>query len=119
VPRSWSLPDFFFVILGGFIGAALFVAVSEILGGEELSLVLALTGAAAFTYLFYFAMRRIGALRVGAILATSAAFGVAIAVAFGFPLTPIQALGGAIMAIGVVVMYREPVARSEGLSADR
>lgn len=44
MPRSWSLPDFFFVILGGFIGAALFVAVSEILGGEELSLVLALTG---------------------------------------------------------------------------
>ena len=94
---------------------------SPIIASQHLPLllVLALTGAAAFTYLFYFAMRRIGALRVGAILATSAAFGVAIAVAFGFPLTPIQALGGAIMAIGVVVMYREPVPRSEGLSADR
>ncbi|HSJ84219.1 MAG TPA: type II CAAX endopeptidase family protein [Acidimicrobiia bacterium] len=44
MPRPWSLTDFFFVILGGFIGAALFVAVSEILGGEEMSLVLALTG---------------------------------------------------------------------------
>jgi membrane protease YdiL (CAAX protease family) len=44
VPRPWSLLDFLFVILGGFVGAALFVAVSEILGGDELSLVLALTG---------------------------------------------------------------------------
>ena len=44
MPRPWSLLDFLFVILGGFVGAALFVAVSEILGGDELSLVLALTG---------------------------------------------------------------------------
>ncbi len=68
----------------------------------------ALTGSVLFTYLFYFAMRRIGALRVGAMLASSAAFGVAIAVGFGFPLTTIQALGGAIMAVGVVLMYRQP-----------
>ena len=44
VPRSWSLLDFLLVILGGFIGAALFVAVSALLDDEELSLVLALTG---------------------------------------------------------------------------
>jgi membrane protease YdiL (CAAX protease family) len=44
VPRPWSLLDFLFVILGGFVGAALFVAVSEVLGGEEMSLVLALSG---------------------------------------------------------------------------
>jgi drug/metabolite transporter (DMT)-like permease len=69
---------------------------------------LALAGSATFTYLLFFAMRRIGALQVGAILATSAAFGVTIAVAFGFPLTALQALGGAVMALGVVGLYRSP-----------
>lgn len=44
MPRPWSLSDFFFVILGGFIGAALFVAVGGFIGGDELSLVLALSG---------------------------------------------------------------------------
>ncbi|TLZ73284.1 MAG: DMT family transporter [Methanobacteriota archaeon] len=73
-----------------------------------ISIFLALTGSALFTYLFYFAMRRIGALRVGAILATSAAFGVTIAVAFGFPLTALQAVGGAVMACGVVALYLSP-----------
>lgn len=73
-----------------------------------LLLFLALTGSALFTFLFYFAMRRIGALQVGAILATSAAFGVTIAVAFGFPITAIQAAGGAVMALGVVALYRQP-----------
>jgi len=76
-----------------------------------LVLFLGLTGSVGFTYLFYFAMRKIGALQVGAILSTSAAFGVAIAVAFGFSLSPLQALGGAIMAIGVVVMYLLPPAK--------
>ena len=73
-----------------------------------IAIFLALTGSALFTYLFYFAMRRIGALRVGAILATSAAFGVTIAVAFGFPLTALQAVGGAVMACGVVALYMSP-----------
>ena len=73
-----------------------------------ISIFLALTGSALFTYLFYFAMRRIGALRVGAILATSAAFGVTIAVAFGFPLTALQAVGGAVMACGVFALYLSP-----------
>jgi drug/metabolite transporter (DMT)-like permease len=79
--------------------------------GIPLSVFLALTGSAGFTYLFYFAMRRIGALQVGAILATSAAFGVAIAVAFGFALTALQAVGGAVMALGVVALYRSPSAK--------
>lgn len=79
--------------------------------GIPLAVFLALTGSAGFTYLFYFAMRRIGALRVGAILATSAAFGVAIAVAFGFSLTALQALGGGVMALGVVALYRSPSAK--------
>ena len=73
-----------------------------------IAIFLALTGSALFTYLFYFAMRRIGALRVGAILATSAAFGVTIAVAFGFPLTALQAVGGAVMACGVFALYLSP-----------
>jgi drug/metabolite transporter (DMT)-like permease len=79
--------------------------------GIPLAVFLALTGSAGFTYLFYFAMRRIGALQVGAILATSAAFGVAIAVAFGFSVTALQALGGAVMALGVVALYRSPSAK--------
>jgi len=74
--------------------------------GVPIAVFLALAGAALFAYLFYFAMRRIGALQAGAILATSAAFGVTIAVAFGFPLTPLQALGGGVMALGVVALYR-------------
>ena len=77
-------------------------------GTIPIAVFLALTGSALFTYLFYFAMRRIGALQVGAILATSAAFGVGIAVAFGFSLTALQALGGAVMACGVVALYRSP-----------
>jgi len=79
--------------------------------GIPIAVFLALTGSAAFTYLFYFAMRKIGALQVGAILATSAAFGVAIAVAFGFSLTALQAVGGAVMALGVVALYRSPSAK--------
>ena len=83
-------------------GNSLFVPPS----GVPIAIFLALGGAALFAYLFYFSMRKIGALQAGAILATSAAFGVAIAVAFGFPLTALQALGGGVMALGVVALYR-------------
>ena len=75
--------------------------------GVPIAVFLALAGAAVFAYLLYFSMRRIGALQAGAILATSAAFGVAIAVAFGFPFTSVQALGGGVMALGVVALYRQ------------
>ncbi|HEY4606818.1 MAG TPA: type II CAAX endopeptidase family protein [Acidimicrobiia bacterium] len=44
MPRSWSLSDFLLVILGGFVGAAIFVGISEALGEDELFLVLALGG---------------------------------------------------------------------------
>src|SRR2546425_7706872 len=81
-------------------------------GTLPLALFLALTSSALFTYLFYFAMRRIGALQVGAILSTSAVFGVSIAVAFGFSLTVLQALGGAVIALGVVALYRSPSPKS-------
>jgi len=83
-------------------GNSLFVPPS----GIPIAVFLALGGAALFAYLFYFSMRKIGALQAGAILATSAAFGVAIAVAFDFPLTALQALGGGVMALGVVALYR-------------
>lgn len=82
--------------------------------GIPIAVFLSLAGAALFAYLFYFAMRRIGALQAGAILATSAAFGVTIAVALRFPLTALQALGGGVMATGVVALYRHA---SQGLPA--
>src|SRR3972149_341024 len=63
-------------------------------GELPLLLFLALPGSALFTFLFFFAMRRGVALHVGAILATPAAFGVTLAVAFGFPITASQAAGG-------------------------
>ncbi len=44
MPRPWSLLDFLLVILGGFLGAAVFVGVSAVLGDDELFLVLALGG---------------------------------------------------------------------------
>jgi uncharacterized protein len=44
VPRPWSLIDFLLVILGGLAGAAVLLPVGALLGGGELSLVLALSG---------------------------------------------------------------------------
>ena len=74
-----------------------------------IALFLGITGSALFTFLFFSSMRTIGALRVGAILGTSAAWGVAIAVAAGFPPpTPLQLAGGAIMVVAVVALYLQP-----------
>ncbi len=73
------------------------------------ALFLGLTGSALLTFLFFSSMRAIGAIRVGAILGTSAAWGVAIAVAAGFPPpTPLQLAGGAIMVIAVLALYLQP-----------
>lgn len=44
MPRPWSLLDFFFVVLGGFVGAGLLVGISSLVGEDELFLVLALAG---------------------------------------------------------------------------
>jgi membrane protease YdiL (CAAX protease family) len=44
VPRPWSLLDFFLIVLGGLLGAAVFVAFSALIGDEEVFLVLALAG---------------------------------------------------------------------------
>jgi len=74
-----------------------------------IALFLGLTGSALFTFLFFSSMRAIGAIRVGAILGTSAAWGVAIAVAAGFPPpTPLQLLGGAVMVLAVLALYLQP-----------
>lgn len=44
MPRPWSLLDFLLVFLGGLAGAGIFVAIGAVLGGGELTLVLALFG---------------------------------------------------------------------------
>lgn len=45
MPKSWTLLDFFFVVLGGFLGAAVAAAVSALVGGEdEAFIALALLG---------------------------------------------------------------------------
>jgi membrane protease YdiL (CAAX protease family) len=44
VPRPWSLIDFFLVILGGVVGVLVLLPVDALLGGGDLSLILALTG---------------------------------------------------------------------------
>jgi membrane protease YdiL (CAAX protease family) len=44
VPRPWSLFDFLLVFLGGLLGSGLFLGLGTLLGGEELTLVLALAG---------------------------------------------------------------------------
>jgi membrane protease YdiL (CAAX protease family) len=44
VPRPWSLIDFLLVFLGGLLGSGIFLGLGALVGGEELTLVLALAG---------------------------------------------------------------------------
>jgi len=44
VPRSWSIVDFVLVVLGGFLGAGVFLAVGLALGNSEFLLVMGLAG---------------------------------------------------------------------------
>jgi len=98
-------------ILLGVVALALGQPLAIPLPSLPVMLFLGLTGSALFTFLFFSAMRGIGALRVGAILGTSAAWGVAIAVAAGFPPpTPLQLAGGAIMVMAVLALYLQPQA---------
>lgn len=77
-------------------------------------LFLALTGTALFMFLFYYSLQAIGTMRTGALLSTSAGFGVVIAVlVLATPVTPIQLLGGALMAVAVLSMYRQPEAATK------
>lgn len=62
---------------------------------------------AAFTMLFYFALRTIGAMRAGSILSTSALWGVVLSLLLfpGEALTPPQVAGGALMVIATIALY--------------
>lgn len=44
MPRSWSIVDFVLVVLGGFLGAGVFLAVGLALGNSEFLLVMGLAG---------------------------------------------------------------------------
>ena len=44
MPRPWSILDFFLVFLGGLLGSGLFLGLGALVGGQELTLVLALGG---------------------------------------------------------------------------
>lgn len=68
---------------------------------------LGLTGVGTFTVLFYYAFRTIGAMRTGAVLSTSALWGVLIALVV-FPeqgLGPWQVVGGALLVGATIALY--------------
>lgn len=62
---------------------------------------------AAFTLLFYFSLRTIGAMRAGSILSTSALWGALISLVLfpGVPLSPAQIAGGALMVAATIALY--------------
>ena len=72
-----------------------------------LLLVIAFAGVASFTILFYFALRRIGAMRAGSILSTSSLWGVVISLILfpGETLSPTQIAGGALMVLATIALY--------------
>ena len=72
-----------------------------------LLLVIAFGGVASFTVLFYFSLRKIGAMRAGSILSTSALWGVLISLVL-FPgqiLSATQLAGGALMVAATIALY--------------
>ncbi len=72
-----------------------------------LLLVIAFGCVAGFTLLFYLALRLIGAMRAGSILATSALWGVLISLVLfpGEPLTSTQLAGGGLMVLATIALY--------------
>ncbi|HKZ48366.1 MAG TPA: DMT family transporter [Thermoplasmata archaeon] len=97
------------------IGAALMVPINLVMGApftmSPIAAVgvvfLGLTGVGTFTVLFYFAFRTIGAMRTGAVLSTSALWGVLIALAV-FPDQGLgfwQIAGGALLVGATVALY--------------
>ncbi len=70
-------------------------------------LVIAFGGVASFTVLFYYALRKIGAMRAGSILATSSLWGVLISLILfpSQPLTLTQIAGGALMVAATIALY--------------
>lgn len=97
------------------LGAALLVAVIVVTGAPLVPsgpyawvlFVIAFGCVAAFTLLFYFSLRTIGAMRAGSILSTSALWGALISLALfpGQPLTPTQVAGGALMVAATILLY--------------
>ncbi len=97
------------------LGAALLLAVIVATGapivpsGPEawILFVIAFVCVAGFTLLFYFALRTIGAMRAGSILATSALWGALIALLLfpGEPLAPAQIVGGLLMVAATIALY--------------
>ena len=85
------------------IPLSLVLAVPYAFSGYHASLVvlLGVTGVWLVIWFFYIAFQEIGAMRAGAIISTSALFGVAVAFAvFGTPPTPVQFGGGLLMVAG-------------------
>jgi len=91
------------------IGLAVLAPISLLLGSSYafdvehlfLATALGLVGVAGVIWFFYIAFQEIGAMRAGAIISTSALFGVAIAFAvFGTPPTAVQLGGGLLMVAG-------------------
>jgi len=79
------------------IGAPYLVSLSTV----SLAAVLGLGSVAGVMWFFYIAFEEIGAMRTGALISTSALFGVAIAfAAFGVPPTAVQFGGGLLMVAG-------------------
>ena len=72
-----------------------------------LAVVFGLAGVAAVTFLMYVAFKDIGAMRVGALISTSALFGVLIAfLVLGTPPTAVQLGGGLLMIAGTFLVVR-------------
>jgi drug/metabolite transporter (DMT)-like permease len=61
-----------------------------------------------FSLLFFYALRTIGAMRAGAILPTSALWGIPLAILLlpGEGLSVVQVLGGALMVGSLIAFYR-------------
>jgi drug/metabolite transporter (DMT)-like permease len=78
------------------------------LGIVPLLLFLALSAVVMFSLLFFYALRTIGAMRAGAILPTSALWGIPLAILLlpNEGLSVVQVLGGALMVGSLIVFYR-------------
>lgn len=78
------------------------------LGIVPLLLFLALSAVVMFSLLFFYALRTIGAMRAGAILPTSALWGIPLAILLlpGEGLSVVQVLGGALMVGSLIAFYR-------------
>jgi drug/metabolite transporter (DMT)-like permease len=96
------------------IGAAVFAVIVLVTGtplGVPLDVLpalvlLSLSAVGIFSVLFFYAFRTIGAMRTGAVLPTSALWGILVAFyVFREVLSPVQAIGGALMVGSLIAFY--------------